>query len=161
MAGNSNSGRAPILVCLDFSPGSDSAFAWAVEAALAFDVRLIALHVVHDPADAPGFYVRPKMDKVEEFERVAQEMMDEFIAAARKQNPRFDDLRGFESIIVTGLPVSRILEIAEREAVGMIAMGAQGRTALADLVLGSHVERVTRLAPVTITVVKPRPQAKS
>lgn len=153
--------RAPVLVAVDFSPGSEAALAWAVDAAIAFGAPLIVLHVVHDPAEAPGYYV-PKDGRLEEIERVAQEMMEEFVRAARKRLPQLDEVDRVETRVVVGLPVTRILEVAEREGARLIAMGAQGRTALGDVLLGSKVERVTRLAPIPVTVVKtPRRPAPS
>jgi nucleotide-binding universal stress UspA family protein len=35
-------------------------------------------------------------------------------------------------------------------------MGAQGRTALAEILLGSKAERVARLAPIPVTIVRDR-----
>ena len=149
----------PVLVGIDFSPGSEEALAWAVEAAIAFDVSLIALHVVHDPAETPGYYVRASEGKLLELERVAEGMMYEFIEAAKQRLPRLGEVRHIDTVIVTGLPETRILEVAEREGASLIAMGGQGRTALADAILGSKVERVTRLATIPVTVVKAAPQA--
>ncbi len=147
-------GTGPILVGIDFSQGSKEALAWAVDTAIAFNVPLIALHVVHDPAEAPGYYLRADMPASEEFDRIAQEMMEEFIAGARKQIPRLNDVCRVDTLVVVGLPVTRIIEVAEREGAHSIVMGAQGRTALADTLLGSKVERVTRLSPLPVTIVK-------
>jgi nucleotide-binding universal stress UspA family protein len=154
--------NAPILVAVDFSRGSEAALAWAVDAAIAFEAPLIVLHVVHDPAEAPGYYV-PRDGRLEEIERVAQDMMEEFVRDARKRLPRFEDVHRVETEVVVGLPVTRILEVAKRRGARLIAMGAQGRTALGDVLLGSKVERVTRLSPIPVTVVKtgPHPEPPS
>lgn len=154
MGRGANVGARPVLVGVDFSPGSEAALAWAVDAALAFDAPLIVVHVVHDPAEAPGYYLRLHGGDVEEIERVAQEMMGEFIAGARKRLPRFEEVARVEPVVVVGLPAPRIVELAEREGARLIVMGAQGRTALGDMLLGSKVERVTRLSPIPVTVVK-------
>jgi nucleotide-binding universal stress UspA family protein len=148
----------PILVGIDFSEGSKSAFSWAVDAARAFDTRLIALHVVHDPAEEPGFYARAGEGGVEELQRVAQKLMDEFLAEAHEQDLQLESLRSVETVVVVGIPETRILEVAEREGASLIVMGGQGRTALSDVLLGSKVERVTRLSPIPVTVVKSEPR---
>jgi len=151
----------PILVGIDFSAGSEEALAWAVDAAIAFGVPLIALHVAHDPAEAPGYYVPPNDGGIHELERVAKEMMEKFIADARNRLPRLAAVSRVETAVVIGLPTTRILEVAEREGASLIAMGAQGRTALADALLGSKVERVTRLSPIPVAVIKtPRAGSK-
>jgi nucleotide-binding universal stress UspA family protein len=144
----------PILVGVDFSEGSRVALAWAVDAALAFHTTLIALHVVHDPAESPGYYASPRSGPIEDLEHVASRMMREFVAETRAALPRIRDLRRLDTAVVVGLAVTRVLEVAEREGARLIVMGGQGRTALADALLGSKVERVTRLSPIPVTVVK-------
>ena len=62
--------EAPILVAVDFSPGSDAAVHWAVDTALVFRAPLLVLHVVHDPADAPGYYSQASEDRIELLEEV-------------------------------------------------------------------------------------------
>ncbi|MGB5472794.1 MAG: universal stress protein, partial [Gammaproteobacteria bacterium] len=54
----------------------------------------------------------------------------------------------------TGLPVNRILELADKSAARMIVMGSQGRTGLARALLGSKAEQVVRLAHIPVTIVK-------
>lgn len=144
----------PILVGVDFSQGSKEALAWAVDMAIAFNSTLLVLHVVHDPADAPGYYLRGTEGQPQEFDRIAKEMMQDFIEDARKQIPRLKDVRRVDTLVVVGLPETRIIEVAKREGARSIVMGAQGRTALADTLLGSKVERVARLSPLPVTVVK-------
>jgi len=144
----------PILVGIDFSEGSKEALAWAAEMAIAFEAALIALHVVHDPAESPGYYLRSHEYVPGELERIAQTMMTEFIASARKQIPRLSEVRRVDTAVVVGLPETRIIEVAEREGARSIVIGAQGRTALGDTLLGSKVERVTRLSSIPVTIVK-------
>jgi nucleotide-binding universal stress UspA family protein len=145
---------SPILVGVEFSASSLAALAWAVDAAVAFGAPLLVLHVVHDPAEAPGYYLREQAGEVEEHERVAGDMMREFMQEARGRLPLLDEVCRVDETTVVGLPVPRILEVAEREGARLIVMGAQGRTALADALLGSKVERVTHLARIPVTVVK-------
>jgi nucleotide-binding universal stress UspA family protein len=57
-------------------------------------------------------------------------------------------------MLVVGLPVGRILEVAEMVTASMIVMGSQGRTGLDHLLLGSKTEQVVRLSPIDVTVVK-------
>jgi nucleotide-binding universal stress UspA family protein len=57
-------------------------------------------------------------------------------------------------MLVKGLPVNRILEIAEKSNSRMIVMGSQGRTGLSHIMLGSKAEQVMRLSPIPVTIVK-------
>jgi len=147
---------APILVGIDFSKGSRDALVWAVDAAIAFDAPLCLLHVVHDPAESPGYYRRGVGEGApDEIQRRAQSMMDEFLTEAREAIDRIEEVRELETNVIVGLPVTRIIEFAEHSGARQIVMGAQGRTALADVLLGSKVDRVTHLAPIPVTIVKP------
>jgi nucleotide-binding universal stress UspA family protein len=144
---------APVLVAVDFSPDSDSAFGWAVAAALAFDAPLLVLHVAHDPAAAPGTYVRSD-EPMTELEEAAEQMLDERVERLRKEFPQTGELSRLIPRVVVGLPVGRILEVAEQEGAQLIVMGGQGRSGLADALLGSKVERVARTATIPVTIVR-------
>jgi nucleotide-binding universal stress UspA family protein len=149
--------EGPILVAVDFSPGSRAALRWAVDAATDFHAPLLILHVVHDPAEAPGYYALSSNNRVEQLEEAARKMLAEYLEGMRSELPGVAALPGFDSEIVVGLPVTRIIEMAEHAGARMIVMGAQGRTCLSDRLLGSKVERVARLSPIPVTIVKQPP----
>ncbi len=154
MPKKSTPAHAPILVAIDFSSFSEKALVWAAHAAKSFDAPLLALHVVHDSASAPGYYEQVKKRKkyLRRIEEAAAEMMAEFLARQRKKHPKL--LADLEHRLVVGLPVNRILEVAKQTSARMIVMGSQGRTGLDHLLLGSKAERVARLAPIPVTIVK-------
>ncbi len=145
---------APILVAVDFSAFSERALVWAARAARQFGAPLLVLHVVHDSASAPGYYEQVKKHKkhLRRIEEAAAEMMADFLEQNRKQHPRL--LAKLDHLLVVGLPVNRILEVAEKTGAQMIVMGSQGRTGLEHLLLGSKAERVARLSPIPVTIVK-------
>lgn len=147
-------GKRPILVAIDFSPCSESALIWAARLAARLDVPLVVLHVVHDRAEQPGYYdqVKKRKKHLRRIEEAAAEMMSDFLTRQKKKNPGLLD--EMDSRLVLGLPVTRILEVAERIGAQMIVMGSQGRTGLSHLLLGSKAERVVQLAPVPVTIVK-------
>ena len=55
MASPGSLGTGPILVGVDFSEGSNEPLAWAAKMEIAVNATLVLLHVVHDPAEAPGY----------------------------------------------------------------------------------------------------------
>ena len=55
MTGSANE---PVLVPIDFSTHSDAALAWAADFAQATGSPLVILHVIHDPAESPGYYLK-------------------------------------------------------------------------------------------------------
>ena len=66
----------------------------------------------------------------------------------------YADAANAKTKLVTGLPVNRILEVADKAKAGMIVMGSQGRTGLAHALVGSKAEQVVRLARIPVTIVK-------
>ena len=148
----------PILVATDFSPHSENALLWAASTAQAVEAPLLLLHVVHDPESSPGYYLGAKKRKklLKRFEEAAEEMMAEFADEVRKRHPELEKLKKLETILVAGLPVTRILEIADKRNARLIAMGSQGRTGLPHLFLGSKALKVAQLSPIPVTIVKQR-----
>ena len=149
-------GRAkrPVLAAIDFSPCSAKALIWAAKAAGKLEAPLVALHVVHDPESAPGYYVRSKKHgkHLKRIEEAAAEMMEEFLAKAAEARPNL--FSGLEQRLVAGLPVNRILEVAEEINAQLIVMGSRGRTGLPHVLLGSKAEKVVQLSPIPVTIVK-------
>ena len=144
-----------ILVAVDFSPVSDDVMTYASELAERLDKHLVILHVVHDPGEAPGYYHVKGHDKVlRRIEDVAREMFDKVLARTRKRLPDNRRLRRSKTLLPTGLPVTRILEVVTRLQPWMVVMGSKGRTGMAHVMLGSKAEQVVRLCPVPVMVVK-------
>ena len=149
------SGGRTILAVVDFSPVSDDVMTYASELAERLDKHLVILHVVHDPGEAPGYYHVKGHDKVlRRIEDVAREMFDKFLARTRKRLPDNRRLRRSKTLLPTGLPVTRILEVVTRLQPWMVVMGSRGRTGMAHMLLGSKAEQVVRLCPVPVMVVK-------
>ena len=149
--------QQPILVPVDFSPGSEQALMYAADLAATLRCPLLVLHVVHDPGQAPGYYaMKGRKKQLRRLEDVAADMMEEFLLAMKKKYPDRPALAKADAKLVVGLPVTRILETAVQSQAGMIVMGSQGRTGLAHVLLGSKAEQVVRLAPIPVTIVKPK-----
>lgn len=151
----------PILVPVDFSPHSAEALVWAARLGQGLGLPLKILHVAHDPESAPGYYVQSKRKKhLKRIGEAASEMMEDFLKQVAHDNETTELLQGIEPILVHGLPVTRILEMAEKLEASMIVVGSQGRTGLPHLLLGSKAARVAQLSPVPVTIIK-RPKAGS
>lgn len=145
----------PVLVPVDFSEHSEAALLFASELADSMARPLIVLHVVHDPGDAPGFYAgRQSTDELRRMEDVAAEMMDEFMHKMVEDNPGRAALGQAKTMLLVGLPVTRILEAAAEVKAQMLVMGSKGRTGLSHIMLGSKAEQIVRLSPYPVTIVK-------
>ena len=141
-----------ILVATDFSHASAQALKNAIEIATACSARILLLHIVHDPAEAPGFYAAKKGGKkvLRNIEQAAEQMMNHFVA---QELGSFDQ---FDTHVVPGLPSEQIVRWAKKEKVDLIAIGTHGRSGLVRLILGSVADRVIRTAPCPVlTVHKP------
>lgn len=145
----------PILVPVDFSEHSQAALMFASELAESISCPLIVLHVVHDPGDAPGFYAgRQGVNGLKKMEDVASDMMGEFMQQMIKEHPDHGNLKHAQTMLLVGLPVTRILEAADKVQAYMVVMGSKGRTGLSHVLLGSKAEQVVRLSPFPVTIVK-------
>ena len=138
-----------ILVATDFSAGSLPALDQALEIARRFSARLLLVHVIHDPAEAPGFYSAKKAGKkvFRNMEQAARQMMEEFA------DKHLKNLKKFDAQVVPGLPAAQILHLAAKEKVDLIVMGTHGRSGLARLMLGSVADKVIRSAPCPVLTV--------
>lgn len=145
----------PILVPVDFSNYSAAALMCAADLAEVIREPLIVLHVIHDPGEAPGYYaVKGRKKQLHRLEDVAAEMLQEFMEDVKKKHPGNIAIKNAQTELVTGLPVNRILEVAEKNNARMIVMGSQGRTGLSHVLLGSKAEQVVHLSPIPVTIVK-------
>ncbi len=145
----------PILVPVDFSPYSEAALSCAIDMAETLGSPLTVLHVVHDLAEAPGYYaVKGRKKELQRLEDLAAEMLHDYIEQMQKKQPERQALKKAATMLVAGLPVSRILETAEKIDARMIIMGSQGRTGLVHAMLGSKAEQVVRLSPIPVLIVK-------
>jgi nucleotide-binding universal stress UspA family protein len=146
-----------ILVPVDFSEHSAAALEHAAKLAEILPAALIALHVVHDPGEMPGYY--SKLIKNMRFDRiqdVAAQAFAEFMAKVADLAPEQPLLNDTGQLMVIGLPVTRILEVVEELEPFMVVMGSQGRTGLEHLIMGSKAAQLIQLCPVPVTIVKSR-----
>lgn len=148
--------KITLLVAVDFTSYSEEALIFASKLAECLKAQLLVLHVIHDPAEAPGFYAQKGKKKkfLRSMEEAAEELMEEFFKKMREANPDQIPLKEAIPLLVVGTPVTRILEIAEKKRAYMIIIGSHGRTGLSHLLVGSKAERVVQLSCIPVTVVK-------
>ena len=109
--------KIKLLVAVDFTSYSKKALFFASKLADCLGAQLLVLHIIHDPAEAPGFYARKGKKKkyLQSMEEAADEMMKEFLNEMRKAHPDQIPIQNAKSLLVVGTPVSRIIEIAEKK----------------------------------------------
>ena len=148
----------PILVAVDLGEDSRAAVFWASELAERTGAPLQILHVLHDPAERPGKYARHKSDPHEPMADTAGRMLLRFMADLRAARPGLRGLASATTRLARGLPAQTIVSEARRLGAGLIVMGCRGKGGIAKLLYGSNAERVTRLSPIPVTVVKAAPR---
>ncbi len=144
----------PIVAGVDLSPYALDVVCWAARLARLTGQPLHVVHVVHDPGDRPGYYREDAQAPTETLLEAARRQVDAFVADARAQCAELAGLADVHVQIVEGLPATRLIEVAEAVAAALVAVGSRGRTGLRRLLLGSKAERVARLAPMPVVLVK-------
>ena len=144
----------PVLVAADLSQDSRAALLWACDYAANADVPVTVLHVLHDPAEAPGKYSCNASDPLMPMVDTADRMLSEFVAEMRADNPELETLTEARTKAVTGLPARTIVDQAVGLNATLIVMGSRGQTGLPNLLYGSTAKRVVQLSPIPVTVVK-------
>jgi nucleotide-binding universal stress UspA family protein len=132
-----------IVVPIDFSEESDR----AVDAALCLAETSANVHVLHV---CPPLYLFEGGAVCPMSER---ETREEYLEAMRR---RFagDEYRDLRMDVRFGDSCTQIASYAEQHDAGLIVMPSHGRTGLSHLLLGSVAERVVRLAPCPVLVLR-------
>jgi nucleotide-binding universal stress UspA family protein len=143
-----------ILAGVDFSDPSRTALAFAARLALHGDGHLDVLHA-QDPvltAAAHTARINLSAETTDELRRVIDET-----APARLCQP--------DTLVVCGTPGTVLCNIAAREQVDVVVVGAHGMSGAARWLFGSNTERVLRHAAMSVLVVPsgwqpPRPELR-
>jgi len=146
----------PIVVAVDFSRESEAALLAAAELADATSATpVVVLHVAHEPAHKPGFYDRRgRRDSLLPIAYLARRTLTEFMTKMRQQYPEIARLQNVQEEIVSGLPETRIPELAKNIDAQLIILGCSGRGALSRLCYGSVSDMVKRVSDIPVRVVQ-------
>ncbi len=139
-----------ILVPIDFSAYATQALEYAVTLATKLQAHVTLLHAIHPlllsagPADM-GVIVGPY---IEELEADTRRAIEEFAQRVREADVECD------TVIRFGTPFQEILDFVGTHQIDLTVMGSHGRTGLLHTLLGSVAERVVRLAPCPVLIVR-------
>lgn len=143
-----------ILVAVDFSDCSISAYRAASSLAARFGATLHLLHVVTEPLQETWVHFAPGaelVDMLKACEAKARERLDALSAAGEIARER---------VVVStvwGNPSDEILKYASEKQVDLIVCGTHGRRGWDRMMIGSVAERVIRLAPCPVLTVPTGP----
>ena len=140
---------------VDFSPASEQAFLHAGEYARQVAAPLLVLHVMHDAGDAPGAYRMEGEDgELLPMGDAAELLLERFADRMQEIAPELVEAVQPEYRLATGLPATRILEVAAHVDARLLVLGNRGAGGLSRLVMGSTADRVLKDAPMPVTLVK-------
>ena len=139
-----------ILVPLDCRAHTHHVFDYALVLAEKLQARLTLLHILEMPAaESAGGYVSVSVaDYLRQQEVERRRTLDAYAQQAQSAGLRC------ETVLTHGSPFQQILDGVHHLEVDLILMGTQGRTGLPHMILGSVAEKVVRLAPCPVLVVR-------
>ena len=144
-----------ILVPTDFSKNAEKALIYAVRLALRNNSSLILFHVFELPEFVrqlpPDFSYDSNEDTKKQLDTAKQRCAEKLETVAR--NVRKNNMK-IETLQRLGVPYEEIVDVATELAVDLIVIATHGYTALKHFLLGSTTERVVRLAPCPVLVVR-------
>jgi nucleotide-binding universal stress UspA family protein len=146
--------RLVLLVPVDFSAPSRLALAWAFDYAQRAACEVHTLHVVD--RGLRSLSTRGDLPALErELAQVHQAAAAELAAMVRGEEGRAA-IGTLHEHVATGKPDEEILALVDELEADMVVLGTHGHTGVARLLLGSTAEKVSRNAPCTVVIVKPK-----
>ena len=141
-----------ILVPVDYSEPSQRALELALTLDAGADVTVV--HAWDRPAYVGDQVVAhpdgSRRSLSELIRENAERDMTEFLARVR--NPTG---KTFKHHLITGEPVTAIIEEASQPGYDVMVVGTHGRTGMTKLLLGSVTEKLIRLSPIPVLTVPP------
>jgi nucleotide-binding universal stress UspA family protein len=148
-----------ILVCLDGSKLAEQVLPYAAEVAQAFKARLVLFTALPAPVivapGIPGIAPVP----VETDAMVADAIKGQAEAESYLEclvNQITKDGIAAEKVVLIGSPGQTIIDYAQKQGIGLIAIATHGRGGLERAVMGSVADYLLRRSAIPILVVRPK-----
>jgi len=140
-----------ILVPLDGSALAQAILPYVMVLAKGFHSRVILFHVAETALDHEAPEQKAYAD--ETMERM-RPLAENYLAGVADQLRR--EGIDVETEVVGGRAAAQIVEHADKENVGLIALSTHGRSGLARWVMGSGVDKILRTCEQPVLLVRPR-----
>ncbi|KIX13263.1 universal stress protein [Dethiosulfatarculus sandiegensis] len=142
-----------IMVALDLSAYSESAFLHALTLAQSLGTELILLNIINsrgleymDSLEAQGYGIGRDKYIQELTANRKEELEKEYLSRVGQVSARL--------VFRVGLPYEQILKAVDKEQVDLLVMGTKGRTNIAGALFGTTAEKVFRRANCTVVSVR-------
>jgi len=140
-----------ILFPIDFAENFETLLPWVFTFAEKFGATVYVLFVAQDLADFTAFHVPHGNIKAFQDE-VLQAAQQKMSAVAQEY---FKAIPKVETLVMSGLPADKIVEVANQKGVDLIVMGTHGRKGLEHAIFGSICEKVIRKASCPVLAINP------
>jgi len=140
-----------ILFPIDFASHFESLLPWVSTFAKKFDATVYVLFVAQDLSNFSTFHV--PHGNIKEFQAQAVDSATKKMAATVTEF--FKDFPKLETRVETGAPAATILELAKKEQIDLIIMGAHGRKGLDRAIFGSVADKVVQGASCPVMTIHP------
>ena len=137
-----------ILVPVDFAESSEQALDLAIDVARRYEASLTLLHCYEIPSYAYGGMSFVGADLLGPVEEAAREQLERELGKVRQRLP------AAKAILRRGVPWTEILSGIEEQKPDLVVMGTHGRRGLSRALLGSVAERIVRMSPVPVLIVR-------
>lgn len=142
-----------VLVATDFSRGASAALDEALAVRQVIGCSLEVLHVFEAPIAYGELGMAPP-DLVDRLAHAADRQLSLVVTEAKRQAKALGtDDATITGEVVPGFAMEAIVDFAARGRFDLVIVGKQGRSALAELLIGSVAERVLRSAPCPVLTV--------
>jgi len=135
-----------IAIANDGSEGAFKALTFALDLAHSHHAQLHMLSVEEMP-DFPAS-IDEVMEEQDEAEHRFKPMIARATTLAKMKHVKM------EVHVLTGHPVRTIVDFLKHNAIDHLVVGFMGHSALYERIIGGTAERLVRLAPCSVTVVK-------
>jgi nucleotide-binding universal stress UspA family protein len=137
-----------ILVATDFGESSMRAVDFGLMLATQLGARITLVHAYEIPPLAYEAFVYPTADVIDALINAARAQLDKALTAVRRTAPDAN------AILRQGVPWQQILSAIDEAHADLVVVGTHGRGGLPRFLLGSVAERVVRLSPMPVVVVR-------
>ncbi len=140
-----------ILFPIDFAANFETMLPWVSTFADKFGATVYVVFVTQDLSNFSTFYV--PHGNIQTFQQEALDSARKRMAAAKQEF--FSKFPKLETRVELGSPAEKILELAKKEKIDLIIMGAHGRKGLERAIFGSVADKVVQNAPCPVLTIHP------
>jgi nucleotide-binding universal stress UspA family protein len=139
-----------ILFPIDFTSHYETLLPWLASLAEKFDATVYVLYIATDLSHFASFVPH---GNIESFQQEVEASARKKMAAAVQEH--FQAFSKLETRVESGAPAAKILDVADKEKIDLIIMGAHGRKGLDRAIFGSVAAKVVRNASCAVLTIRP------